>query len=126
MLFRSKLSGPDGALLSSVRSDIIPVDTNKEGELSKRSSVASNKQIEVLLEYVNHKLVGDKSNILHGDTRLNPYRSGERIACEYCEYRSACGFDPRLPGYSYHNLAKRPVEELKAEIWGEEDNQDNK
>ena len=125
-LMDNKLAGPDGALLSSVRSDIIPVDTNKEGELSKRSSVASDKQIESLLEYVNHKLVGDKSNILHGDTRLNPYRSGERIACEYCEYRSACGFDPRLPGYSYHNLAKRPVEELKAEIWGEEDNQDNK
>ena len=124
-LMDNKLAGPEGSLRSSVRSDIIPVDTNKEGELSKRSSVASDKQIGSLLAYVNHKLKEDKGNILEGDTRLNPYRTGERIACEYCEYRSACGFDPRLPGYSYRNLAKRPVEELKQEIWGEEDTYGN-
>ncbi|TAH70623.1 MAG: helicase-exonuclease AddAB subunit AddB [Anaerolineaceae bacterium] len=120
-LMDSKLAGVDGNLRGSIKSDIIPVDTNKEGELSKRSSVASKKQINLLLDYVNRKLVEDKDNILQGDTRLNPYRSGERIACEYCEYRSACGFDPRLPGYNYRNLAKRPVEELKEEIWGGED-----
>ena len=117
-LMDKKLAGPDGGLRASVRSDIIPVDTNKMGELSKRSSVASGKQMELLLDYVNRKLVLDKSNILQGDTRLNPYRAGDRMACDYCEYKSACGFDPRLPGYSYRNLAKRPVEDLKHEIWG--------
>ncbi|NLO09071.1 MAG: helicase-exonuclease AddAB subunit AddB [Clostridiales bacterium] len=120
-LMDSNFQGPDGSLRASVKSDIIPVDTNKEGELSKRSSVADTKQIESLLGFVNNKLVDDKSNILEGDTRLNPYRTGDRVACDYCEFRSACGFDPRLPGYSYRNLAKRPVEELKEEIWGEED-----
>ncbi len=118
----SKLAGPDGTLRESVKSDIIPVDTNKEGELSKRSSVASSKQIESLLNYVNEKLVDDKSNILNGDAKLNPYRIGDRIACDYCEFKSACGFDPRLPGYSYRNLTKRPVEELMQEIWGDKDN----
>jgi ATP-dependent helicase/nuclease subunit B len=119
-LMDNNFQGPDGNLRASVKSDIIPADTNKEGELSKRSSVANSKQIESLLGFVNNKLVDDKSNILDGDTRLNPYRTGDRIACQYCEFRSACGFDPRLPGYSYRNLAKRPVDELKEEIWGEE------
>lgn len=119
-LMDSKLKGPDGNLRGSAKSDIIPVDTNKEGEPSKRSSVADRRQIESLLSYVNRKLIDDKNNILQGDTRLNPYRTADRVACEYCEYKSACGFDPRLPGYSYRNLAKRPVEELKKEIWGEE------
>ena len=119
-LMDSKLEGPDGSLRASVRSDIIPVDTNKEGELSKRSSVASKKQIEALLDYVNQKLLNNKTNILEGDTRLNPYRTGDRVACEYCEFRTACGFDPRLPGYSYRNLAKKPLDKLKQEIWGED------
>ncbi len=119
-LMDSKLEGPDGSLRASVRSDIIPVDTNKEGELSKRSSVADDNQIKSLLDYVNRRLISNKDNILQGDTSLNPYRSGERMACDYCEYRSACGFDPRLPGYSYRNLAKRPLDELKEEIWGED------
>ena len=121
-LMDSNFQGADGNLRASVKSDIIPADTNKEGELSKRSSVADTKQIESLLDYVNQKLVGDKSNILEGDARLNPYRTGERVACDYCEFKSACGFDPRLPGYSYRNLAKRPAEELKEEIWGDENN----
>ncbi len=116
-----KLAGEDGQLRASVRSDIIPVETNKEGELTKRSSAAKEAQLKALLQYVNRKLTEDSEKILNGDTRLNPYRSGERRACDYCEFRSACGFDLRLPGYSYHNLEKKTVDEMKAEIWGEAD-----
>jgi len=120
-LMDSKLQGPDGNLRPSAKSDIIPVETNKEGEFAKRSSTASRKQLKALLDYVNRKLIEDKNQILQGDTRLNPYRMGEIKACDYCEYRNACGFDPRLPGFYYRNLAKRPAEELKQEIWGDEE-----
>lgn len=120
-LMDSKLKGPDRTLRPSVKSDIIPIETNKEGELSKRSSAANKKQLKALLDYVNHRLVEDKNQILQGDSRLNPYRMGDRAACDYCEYKNACGFDPRLPGYYYRNLAKKPVDELKQEIWGDEE-----
>ncbi len=113
-----KLMGEDGGLRPSVKSDIISVETNKEGELTKRSSAANETQLKSLLQYVNEKLVQDTGLILEGDTRLNPYRSGERTACDYCEFRSACGFDLRLPGHAYRNLAKKSVEEMKEEIWG--------
>lgn len=118
-----KLAGEDGGLRASVKSDIIPVETNKEGELSKRSSAAKDVQLKALISYVNRKLAEDSSRILEGDTRLNPYRSGERKACDYCEFKSACGFDLRLPGYSYRNLAKKSVEEMKEEIWGNPDSE---
>lgn len=114
-----KLKGADGDLRPSAKSDIIPVETNKEGELSKRSSAAEEQQLKELLHYVNKKLVEDGRQILLGDTRLNPYRMGNRTACDYCEFRGACGFDLRLPGHSYHNLTKKSVEEIKEEIWGE-------
>ena len=115
----SKLEGPDHTLRASAKSEIIPIETNKEGGLAKRSQAASKKQIEALVDYVNQKLVEDSGRILSGDTRLNPYRSDKRTACDYCEYRSACGFDQRLPGHTYRNLAKKSVEEIKAEIFGE-------
>lgn len=114
-----KLKGEDGGLRASAKSDIIPVETNKEGELSKRSSVAKENQLKALLQYVNNKLTEDGTQILQGDTRVNPYRMGNRTACDYCEYRSVCGFDLRLPGHSYHNLTKKSVEEIKEEIWGD-------
>lgn len=120
-LMDSKLKGPDGNLRPSAKSDIIPVETNKEGDLTRRSSTANGKQLKALIDYVNHKLKEDKDEILKGDARLNPYRMGDRTACDYCEYKNACGFDPRLPGYYYRNLAKRPAEELKQEIWGDKE-----
>ncbi|MBE5966828.1 MAG: helicase-exonuclease AddAB subunit AddB [Lachnospiraceae bacterium] len=119
-LMDQNLAGPDGTLRASVRSEIIPVETNKEGELAKRSSAAGRKELQALVNYVNRKLVEDSKQILHGDTRLNPYRNGDRTACDYCEFRSACGFDSRLPGHGYRNLAKKSTEELKQEIFGEE------
>jgi ATP-dependent helicase/nuclease subunit B len=75
--------------------------------------------MKAMVQYVNNKLVEDSRQILEGDTKLNPYRSGDQVACEYCEYKSACGFDSRLPGHGYRNLAKKSAEEIKAEIWGE-------
>jgi ATP-dependent helicase/nuclease subunit B len=118
-LMDGKLSGPEGTLRASAKSEIIPIETNKEGGLAKRSSAANNTQMKALMDYVNHKLVEDSREILSGDTRLNPYRTDKKVACEYCEYRSACGFDQRLPGHEYRNLAKKSPEEIKAEIFGE-------
>jgi ATP-dependent helicase/nuclease subunit B len=118
-LMDTKLEGPDHTLRPSVKSEIIPVETNKEGGLAKRSQAANKQQIEALVDYVNHKLVEDSRQILSGDTKLNPYRADKQTACAYCEYRSACGFDSRLPGHAYRNLAKKSAEEIKAEIFGE-------
>lgn len=118
-LMDQKLAGPDQSLRASARSEIIPVETNKEGTLSKRSSIASAKQLDALVDYVNRKLSEDGKQILSGDTRLNPYRTEKATACDYCEYRSACGFDPKLPGHGYRNLTRKSTDEIKAEIWGE-------
>lgn len=120
-LMDKKLEGPDGSLSLSKKSDIIPVETNKEGELGKRSSVADSKQIKALLDYVRDKLAGDSSRILDGDARLNPYRMGNQSACDYCEFKGACGFDSRLGrdrGYNFRNLTTKSVDEIKAEIFG--------
>ncbi len=118
-LMDQKLAGPDGTLKPGTKSEIIPVETNKEGGLAKRSSVADTKQINALVDYVNQKLREDGNQILSGDTRLNPYRTDKKTACDYCEYRQACGFDSRLPGHEYRSLAKKSTEEIKAEIFGD-------
>jgi ATP-dependent helicase/nuclease subunit B len=117
-LMDKKLAGPDGTLAASVKSDIIPAETNKEGELSKRSVAAGENQMKAMVDYVNQKLSKDSKQILEGDTKLNPYRLGNKTACDYCEYRSVCGFDIRLPGHGYRSLVKKSPEEIKAEIWG--------
>jgi len=109
----------EGTLRASTKSDIIPVETNKEGLLSKRSSVVNENQMKALMEYVNQKLIGDGNQILEGDTQLNPYQMGDRTACDYCQYLAVCGFDCRLPGHHYRQLGRKSTDEMKDEIWGE-------
>ena len=119
--FLKGLAGPDGRLAASRKSDIIPIETNKDGELTKRSSVANSSQIKAMLNYVREKLLEDGGRILDGETGLNPYRMGEHSSCDYCEFKSVCGFDARLGrdrGYEYRNLAGKSVDEIKAEIFG--------
>ncbi len=118
-LMDQKLAGPDNSLRTSSKSEIIPVETNKEGTLAKRSSAVSADQLEALVDYVNRRLTEDGRQILSGDTRLNPYRTDKESACDYCEYKSVCGFDSKLPGHGYRNLAKKSVEEIQSEIWGD-------
>ncbi len=124
VLMDQNLSGAEGNLRASVKSEIIPIETNKDGYLTKRSMAATKNQMMALVDYVNHNLSESGKQILDGDTRLNPYRMGERKACDYCEYRTACGFDSRLPGHTYHNLAGKSAEEIKEKIWGNKDEMD--
>jgi len=116
-LMDQRLQGPDGTLSASVKSDIIPVETNKDGELTKRSVAVKEAHLNAMVDYVNRKLAEDGRQILEGDAKINPYRAGNETACDYCGYRTACGFDIRVPGHSYRNLAKKSVEEMKSEIF---------
>ena len=42
-------------------------------------------------------------------------------ACDFCPYRGVCGFDEKIPGFSYRRLRKRSPEEVLREMREEED-----
>ncbi len=93
------------------KSDVIPVEKKKDGSFSARSSVMSGEELNIISNYVNHKVKTIGREIMDGEVALNPYEKGTAEACTYCAYRKVCGFDPAIPGYR-----KRTLEELdKAE-----------
>lgn len=112
-------SGEEG-LMPGVKSVYIPVETLKDGSLSKNSSVAFTKDFKNLTAFARKtmKKLGDE--ILDGKTEANPYQLGDRTACDYCKFDGVCGFDKRLYGNSYRVLAKKS----KDEIWREISEQD--
>lgn len=103
----------DGGLASSVKSQVIPVETDKNGMIAKRSSVADTEEFYEIMEYVNQKMSEFSEQILKGKTDVNPYRMGLKNACEYCPYESVCGFDCRMPWDDYRNLKKLS----KDDVW---------
>ena len=49
-----------------------------------------------------------------GKIKAAPYKDGSRSACDYCPYRSVCGFDSEIGGYEYR---RGKSFEKKEEIW---------
>ena len=50
--------------------------------------------------------------IAEGKVAAEPYRSKERNACAWCEFRDLCGFDERIPGCSFRRVPERDEEEI--------------
>ena len=91
---------------------VIPVSFNKNGSVSKKSSVLTDEQLKVLSQYAKHKVEQIGKEILDGNIDVKPYQFGEQNPCMYCPYGGVCGFDENLPGFKYKDLKKLPNEEL--------------
>lgn len=61
------------------------------------------------------------TDILAGNIDAAPYRLDKKEACAFCPYHGVCGFDEKMPGFSYRNLKKFDSdEEIFAQMRKEE------
>lgn len=93
-------------------STVIPVQKKKDGSFSARSNVVSTSDMKELIQYAQKRIADYGREILHGNVEALPYQMGDQTGCDYCEYRSVCGFDEKIEGFSYRRLPKEEKEEL--------------
>lgn len=103
------------------KSSVLPVAFNKDGSLSKNSSAASTQHFHALSRFVDHKIKELGLQILDGDIEIMPYQAGNKTACDYCTYRSVCGFDLKSPGFTYRKLKQFSDKEIWDKIIREEE-----
>ena len=97
-------------------SDVIPVAL-KDGYVQElKSSVAGGKRFAHLTDYVNQKLREMGEEILDGNVAADPYKQGNRTACDYCPYHSVCGFDLKTDGYGFRRFKPMKAQEIWKEI----------
>ena len=73
-------------------SPVIPVQNNKTGSLSARSSVLSQEEFDVVREYVSTKIDELGESIFEGKIAVNTDN------CKYCSFESVCGVKSKLSG----------------------------
>lgn len=85
----------DDHLEENGKSIIIPASITKNQQFSKHSRVVPPRAMEDLRMFVRqkHKEAGDA--ILSGDTAIQPYKLKSKTACDYCQFKSVCQFDPQ-------------------------------
>lgn len=108
---KSFLKGED-EISPSVKSLIIPVETNKDGLVTKRSSIAHTKGLKDIGDHVQKTVKDFGEKILRGYASIAPYQMDKKSGCDYCPYRSICGFDTAIQGYEYRKLNRLSKEEI--------------
>ncbi|MDU4972985.1 MAG: helicase-exonuclease AddAB subunit AddB, partial [Hungatella hathewayi] len=100
-------------------SDVIPV-AMKNGLIQEaKSSVAGGNRFSALKRYVNEKLKTEGREILDGVVAVNPYKQGNKTACDYCPYHAVCGFDLKTSGFGFRKFKPLKSEEIWPVIEGE-------
>ena len=87
-------------------SAVIPVALKADGSLKATSKTASTEEFETMSDYVKETVTKAGRRILGGDVAAAPYELDGRSGCDYCPYHMVCGFDARIPGFSYRKLEK--------------------
>jgi ATP-dependent helicase/nuclease subunit B len=103
---------PDNYVKPSVKSVVIPVESNKDGHLTKRSNAIERDKFQVMEKFVKDIVKSFGEEIIDGNTDVTPYQKGDKKACDYCPYHGICGFDLKIEGYKYKKLQELSKEEI--------------
>lgn len=88
------------------RSEVIKnLEIKSDGSLSGRAMAADSEQILGLCRFGAKKAQSLGRRMMRGEIPVSPYSYKEKTPCDYCEFQSVCGFDPRVEGYRYRRLS---------------------
>ena len=88
----------------SGKSDVIPLSLKKDGTPGSGSRVFTKAGFDQLSKEVKEVVCRLAEDILDGHAEAGPAAWGnDRTACDYCPFKSVCGFDPSIEGYRYRD-----------------------
>lgn len=116
-LIDNTIGDENGVLYTKCSSNVIRVATTSAGSFdAARSVLVDNEKIRYIKKHVSDTMEEYGNKILAGDTSPDPYKQGKTGSCDYCEYKSICGFDARLSGNSYRHLEKLNDKQIWEEL----------
>ena len=83
------------------RGMVLPVQINKNGTFRKGTKVISEGDFRLIERYTKQLIRDLQAQIRAGNVQIGPAvkKPEDPGSCQYCDYKSVCAFDPKLPGY---------------------------
>lgn len=109
------------ALNRDGKNKLSPVTFVSTGKLSKRAPIYSQRQFEIMSEYIEILLKNNAKDILSGKIKPNPTEKNGENACKYCDYSDICKFSDnhlKIEDRSSEDNFKYMIEKIEKE--GEE------
>ena len=90
--------------LDSGDSQVIAAGIKKDGQLSKKSKVATLEEFADLRKYVRGIYQKTGNAIIDGETNISPYKLKNKTPCTFCPFKSVCQFDESIEPNHYRIL----------------------
>ncbi|MEW9051376.1 MAG: helicase-exonuclease AddAB subunit AddB [Neobacillus sp.] len=98
--------------LESGDSQIIAAGIKKDGNLTKKSKVASLDEFDTLKTYVRRLYQKTGDAIVDGHVEIAPFKLKDKTPCTYCSYKSVCQFDESIETNRYRVLSTQSNENI--------------
>lgn len=99
--------------LTSGASKIIPAGITSKGGIDKRYTNGVNQdEFKILQQYIYKTIKEISKEILSGNIDLKPYNNKGKTPCEYCSYKSICGFDAKNRDNTYNYIKHKTNDEV--------------
>lgn len=92
---------------------VLPPMYLKSGELKKTARALSMPQFTALLSHAREVAIALADRLFSGETAISPTRDLDRCACDRCDFRAVCRFDPTSPDAPFRDLPEMGMEELR-------------
>ena len=89
---------------------------NQDGSVSKTANALELTEMQALLRHAQTTAAALADRIRQGEMQASPAQIDQWSPCEYCQYASVCGLDPRLPGCEKRTLPAMSREELMGRL----------
>lgn len=99
--------------LTSGASKIIPAGITTKDVIDKRYTNGVNREeFEILQKYIYKTIKDISKEILSGNIDLKPYNNKGYTPCQYCSYKSICGFDTKNHNNIYNYIVNKSNDEV--------------
>ena len=99
--------------LKSGTSNLVPAGITTKGEINQRNTNGvKQEEFKILQEYIYKTIKDISKEILSGKIDLKPYNKQGKTPCEYCEYKTICGFNPKLNNNKYNYIDKKTKDDI--------------
>ena len=94
-------------------SKIIPAAITKTDTINnQKTNGIESEEFKILQNYITKTIKEIGKEILKGKIDIHPIISSGKKPCEYCSYKSICGFDTRLKGNKYRYIEKKTKDQV--------------
>lgn len=103
--------------LTSGTSKLIPAALTTSGEVyQSRTNGVTKEEFKVLQDYIYKTIKEISKEILNGRIDLKPYNKKGKTPCEYCSYKTICGFNTKNYGNTYNYIENKSKDDIISDM----------